>query len=166
MPILQTRMIALIAAGKDYQQALRRLVNVIEREEHDAQEAMEDDNLEHRSEKLSNAIQNILTGAQELFLLKSPLDSGRVLDLEEAHFNRSKKRNIKSREWLQDARADGRYRTGESKGTTRAQTADKTTKHSRPDLDAEVDAEHKRTHQEVESDGVNLIAAEDGQTTD
>ena len=160
MPILQTRMIALISGAKDYQQALRKLIRMIEKEEQDARQALEEKDPTTRADLLANVIQNIHTGAQELFLLNYPLDSGRIIDLEEAHFKRNKSKNIRSKDWLKKARLDGKYLTNQSKGATREQTADIVEKQERPDLDQE--ANSYLEEEDRENSGV-LVGIEPGQ---
>lgn len=165
MPILQSRMIALIDAGKDYQQALRKLIRQIEFADIEAQKLGTEPSLSLLNEELKGIVQGIVVSAQELFLLKHPLDSGRVLDLEEAHFCASKTRNEASKRWIQRKRADGLYtQTSAKPKTKRKQRGEAATTNSYSHIDEEI-RQHERDEERKEAgeENSNLVEAEEGQ---
>lgn len=95
MPITQTRMIDLINAGLDYQQALQFACKLI-------REARE--NIYAGADSIKE-IDDLAILADESALLSNPTASGIVIQLERRHFKQNASRNITRRNLLRAARS-------------------------------------------------------------
>lgn len=159
MPILQSRVLALISAGRDYQRALRRLQRLIT-------EA-------GRDESPATALQRLAMDSQEIFLLSHPLESGKILDMEEEKLRpvvltrneKAKARIAKLRRTgkihseAKGPQQEGRLQTPPSYGVTAARAAEIN----------EEGRQLQRTAKKTESEGdggMSLVEAEEGQSTD
>lgn len=90
MPIPQDRVIAIINAGMDYEQALKRLMEFINMEVKDVYLG---------KQSSSEALDKIAAMDQLFLLLKKPLESPATLKIEYAYFKRNYSRNIAASKW-------------------------------------------------------------------
>lgn len=97
MPITQARMLSVLAAARDYQQALNRVGDYIEQSL-----------LEHEKGRLTieQCITRILTHSRPSLLLAHPEQSYEVISKETAHFSRERRRNERKAEKLREDRMD------------------------------------------------------------
>lgn len=97
MPITQTRMIALIDAARDYQQAWERAQEAFQL----LNSAVNDGITTHQQAWYQ--VENLLTSSLRLV---SPITTTKTLEREITHFRLMKKRNENSAKWQRKARAE------------------------------------------------------------
>lgn len=101
MPILQSRMIALIEAALDYQHAYQELSHLI----HAAYI-----NVEQGRADAANALQSLALMANDHNLLENAGKSQAAINQEHYHFKRNLNRNVKEREYQEKRRGTPRVR--------------------------------------------------------
>lgn len=166
MPIKQDRVISIIAAAQDYQQALTRLVGYVQ----DATGPGAFGTAQERLDILSSQ-------AQIIILLKDPLHSAGILEAERTYFKRNARRNIAAAKWQAKDRQERKLGIQRTKrhydhtglpdkrpGAPSPEAIEHGSIHviqpgERPDLDAEIEALTGQNMAETEG----LVEAEPGQ---
>lgn len=95
MPITQSRMLSLLAAARDYQQALARVTDYIDQSIND---------ISRGRKTPEQALNSILANSRPGLLLMHPTESPTVLQLETVHFTRERKRNERKAEKARENR--------------------------------------------------------------
>lgn len=130
MAITQQRMVELIRAGQDYQQALEKLMRLV---------ALDIKDVRNGKKTPLEAIDSISLYDQLFLLLSDPLKSATTLKLEAEYFRRNFNRNKAAAIWQANSRARRGLGAGASAPAPRPRPPTKLALDLDPDTQAELD---------------------------